>query len=218
MPIKLIGVTARVLLEDDVRKQFVNERYLVPLHKRGFNTLMLTLDNPHLEELLALCDGFLVTGGTDVDPKYFHEENAGESKGCDSSLDDLDRMVVEYAHQHELPMLGICRGHQTINVFLGGSLFQDIGKSHSGVRHHVHSLPNRLFNFPNTFETNSWHHQAIKKTAPNLEVVAVSDENVIEAFIHAYLPIIGIQWHPEMMPEDPQSIHIFDVFASLFDR
>ncbi|MFA6627805.1 MAG: gamma-glutamyl-gamma-aminobutyrate hydrolase family protein, partial [Bacilli bacterium] len=142
----------------------------------------------------------------------------GESEGCDASLDELDRMVVEYGKSHSLPMLGICRGHQTINVFLGGSLIQDIGQSHSGVRHNVHCLPNRLLNFPSVFETNSWHHQALKKTAPDLEVIAVSDENIIEAFIHAYLPIIGIQWHPEMLPEDPQSIHIFDTFAKLFDR
>jgi putative glutamine amidotransferase len=217
MPTKLIGITARVLTEDSVRKQFVNERYLVPLHERGFNTIMLTLDNPRLEQILPLCDGFLVTGGWDIDPKYFNETNNGESKGCDPSLDELDRMVVEYAASHSKPMLGVCRGHQAINVFLGGSLHQDIGQSHSGVHHHVHSLPNRLLDFPPMFETNSWHHQAVKKTAPDLEVVAVSDDNMVEAFIHAYLPIIGIQWHPEMMPKDPQSILIFDTFAKLFN-
>ncbi|HQC74683.1 MAG TPA: gamma-glutamyl-gamma-aminobutyrate hydrolase family protein, partial [Bacilli bacterium] len=69
---KLIGITPRVLTEEGVQKQFVNTRYLRPLQKRHLNTIMLTMDNPDLEAILALCDGFLITGGADIDPKYYH--------------------------------------------------------------------------------------------------------------------------------------------------
>lgn len=217
MKTKIIGVTARVLYEDNVRKQFVNERYLKALIERGFNTLMLTLDNPHIEEILSLCDGFLITGGYDIDPVFFNEENKGESKNCDPHLDALDREVISYAKEHKLPLLGICRGHQAINVFLGGSLFQDIGNSHSGVTHLVSSYPNDVLPFSNEFETNSYHHQAIKDLASDLKVIAkAKNDGVIEAVIHEELPIIGIQWHPEMCQDKESSKLIFDTFAGFF--
>ncbi len=114
---KLIGVTPRLLTEGDTVKQFVNEVYLSALIKRDFNVIMLTLDNPQLDDVLALCDGFLITGGSDVDPTYFHEVNEGLSKGVKPQLDKIDQQVVLYAEKNKLPMLGICRGHQTLNVF-----------------------------------------------------------------------------------------------------
>lgn len=219
MKTKLIGVTARILYEDNVRKQFVNERYLTRLIERGFNTIMLTLDNPNIEEILDLCDGFLITGGSDIDPKNFGEENLGESKNCDLHLDELDRVVVEYAAKNKKPLLGICRGHQAINVFLGGSLYQDIGNNHNSTKHQVTATKNHLINFPQNFTTNSYHHQALKKVPDSLEIVALSDDDkVIEAIVHKELPIMATQWHPEMTPNDPISILIFDTFKDLVNK
>jgi putative glutamine amidotransferase len=218
MKTKLIGVTSRVLYEDKVRKQFVNERYLTALIKRGFNTIMLTLDNPNIEDILALCDGFVITGGHDIDPHYFGEDNHGESKECDPHLDELDKVVVLYALKHKLPLLGICRGHQAINIFLGGSLYQDIGNSHTSTKHLVTSTKNRMFDFPVEFETNSYHHQALKKTANDLEIIAVSKDNIIEAVIHKTLPIMAFQWHPEMVQDTTISQQIFDKFRDLVNN
>lgn len=217
MKTKLIGVTSRVLYEDNVRKQFVNERYLKALIARGFNTIMLTLDNPNIEEILELCDGFLITGGSDIEPHHFNEENKGESLNCDPHLDTLDKNVVEYAKKTKKPLLGICRGHQAINIFLGGSLYQDIGNSHTNTRHFVKSVKNSVLDFPLELETNSYHHQALKDVAEGLEVIARSnDDNIIEAIVHKELPIIGLQWHPEMMQDNQNSILIFDKFAQFF--
>lgn len=219
MKTKLIGVTARVLYEDNVRKQFVNERYLRRLIERGFNTIMLTLDNPQLEEVLDLCDGFLITGGSDIDPHYFGEENNGESKSVDIHLDELDRQVVEYAVKKHKPLIGVCRGHQAINVFLGGSLYQDIGKSHENTTHQVKATKNRLINFPEEFTANSYHHQALKKIADGLEVIALSvSDEIVEAVVHKELPIMSTQWHPEMLPDDPNSILFFDTFRDLVNK
>lgn len=212
---KLIGVTARILTENNVRKQFVNERYLVAMHKQGFNTIMLTMDNPNIDAILDMCDGFLVTGGSDVNPQFFGEENTGESKNIDASMDNLDRAVVLYAAKHKKPILGICRGHQTINVFLGGSLFQDIGKAHESTKHQVTSTTNRILPFPKNFETNSYHHQAINQLAPDFEIIALAEDGTIEAIIHQTLPIVGIQWHPEMIQEDINSQLIFTKFKEL---
>ncbi|MDD3191489.1 MAG: type 1 glutamine amidotransferase [Bacilli bacterium] len=215
---KLIGFSARILYEDKVRKQFVNERYLVPFINKGFNTIMLTLDNPNIESLLEMCDGFVVTGGHDIDPSYFNEENNGESKGCDPALDQLDCAIVTHAAKNKKPLLGICRGHQAINVFMGGSLYQDIGKSHSGTKHQVSAASNRYFDFPHQFETNSWHHQSLKEVAPCFDVFVRSEDNTIEAIIHRELPMIGFQWHPEMMASDPISQEIFSKFALLISK
>ena len=219
MKTKLIGVTARVLYEDNVRKQFVNERYLTTLINRGFNTIMLTLDNPNIEAVLSLCDGFLITGGSDIDPKYFNEENLGESKNCDIHLDELDKAVILYAAKHKKPLIGICRGHQAINVFLGGSLYQDIGNNHTSTKHQVTATKNHLLALPEEFTTNSYHHQALKQVAEGLEVIALSkDDKVIEAIVHKELPIIATQWHPEMMPDDPISVLFFDTFRDLVNN
>jgi putative glutamine amidotransferase len=217
---KLIGVTPRLLTEGDTVKQFVNEVYLSALIKRDFNVIMLTLDNPQLDDVLALCDGFLITGGSDVDPTYFHEVNEGLSKGVKPQLDKVDQQVVLYAEKNKLPMLGICRGHQTINVFLGGSLFQDIGDTHRNIAngHEVHTIENRLLHFSPNIITNSYHHQAIKKLAPHTTAIAWHKDGTIEAFIHDYLPIIGIQWHPEHLQGTIPSEVIFDKFAELVNQ
>lgn len=215
---KLIGVTPRILYENEVRKQFVNERYLKALISRGFNTIMLTLDNPNIEEILDLCDGFLITGGTDIDPLYFNEENKGESKNCDPHLDTLDQQVVLHVKKTKKPLLGICRGHQAISVFFGGSLHQDIGNSHENCTHQVVSVKNRFIDWPYEFEVNSYHHQVTKDLPNEFEIIATSTEdNFIEAILHKELPVFGVQWHPEMRQENQISKMIFDNFAKWFN-
>ena len=217
---KLIGVTPRLLTEGDTVKQFVNEFYLSALIKRDFNVIMLTLDNPQLEDVLALCDGFLITGGSDVDPIHFNEINEGSSRGVKPQLDKVDQQVVHYAQKNKLPLLGICRGHQTINVFLGGSLFQDIGDAHRNLEggHEIHTIKNRLLDFEPNIITNSYHHQAIKALAPNTTAIAWHKDGTIEAFVHDFLPIIGIQWHPERLQGTAPSEIIFDKFADLVNH
>lgn len=215
---KLIGVTPRFLVESGVQKQFVNTRYTTPLIARGFNVIMLTTNNPNPEEILNLCDGFLITGGADLDPVHYNEANEGLSKSVESELDILDKLIVEHAKKHKKPLLGICRGEQSINVFLGGSLHQDIGKDHESIKegHKVNSLPNKYINFKESIEVNSYHHQAVKALAPGLEVIAKHPDGTIEAFVHTNLPIVGVQWHPEIHPKSEETNLIFDYFKSLF--
>lgn len=217
---KLIGITPRILVEDGVHKEFVNTRYIKQLTNRGFNVIMLTLDNPNPQSILEMCDGFLITGGFDIDPKYFNEENNGLSQNCNHSLDILDKEIVEYATLHQKPLLGICRGHQAINVFLGGSLHQDIGNTHKGIKadHEVITFKNDFIDFKPNIKVNSYHHQAVNRLAPNMEIVAKHSDGTIEAIVHKSLPIFGVQWHPEMMAESEESKLIFDVFAKLINR
>src|SRR5690554_6474901 len=127
---KIIGISPRLLKQDEVEKQFVNSRYVKQLTIRGLNTLMINIDNPNPEKILQICDGFLITGGYDINPEYFGEKNNGKSLNCNASLDKIDRDIVEHVKNTKKPLLGICRGHQVINVFFGGTLYQDIGDAH----------------------------------------------------------------------------------------
>ncbi len=212
---KIIGCTPRIIVEDGVSKQFINDTYVTMINNMGYIPVQLPLDNEDIETILDMCDGFLVTGGSDITPHYFGQENTG-SHGCDERLDKIDKMVVEYAAKHKKPMLGICRGHQAINVFLGGTLIQDIGRSHQSVHHQTITFNNRLIDLPSEIETNSYHHQVVDKLAPGLIEIAKSKyEGYNEAFIHESLPILSFQWHPEKEPNLELSKTIFKAFVKL---
>lgn len=220
MKCKLIGVSPRILVEKGVEKEFVNKRYLTPLHKRNLNTIMLTTENPNLEEILNLCDGFLITGGADINPKHFNEENKGDSHDVIDSLDEVDKQIVLHAAKYNKPVLGICRGHQAINIFLGGSLHQDIGNSHNEDPHihQINTVKNNFINFEHKIIVNTYHHQAVKKLAPDMEIIATHNDGTVEAIAHQKLPIFGVQWHPEINSNSPESTIIFDKFASFFKK
>ena len=214
---KLIGITPRIIYETGIQKQFVNTRYVERLTERGINTIMLTLNNPHQEDIFALCDGFLVTGGWDLNPTTYRETNdEGLSKDIHDELDAIDRDVIHYAVTHKKPLLGICRGHQSLNVFLGGSLYQDM-KGHGSIKenHRLFTKDDPRFPVESNIMVNSYHHQAIKDLAPTLDVLATHEDNTIEMVFHKELPIFSVQWHPEMMPHDLISKKVFDTFIHL---
>lgn len=217
---KIIGVTPRLLTEDGVVKQFVNKTYVDAMIKCGFNVIMLTLNNPNPTEVFKLCDGFIVTGGSDIDPRNYGEENNGKSKDIEHDLDTLDKLVIEYAAKSKKPMLGICRGIQSINVFMGGTLYQHIGTTHREIKydHEVHTIKNRLLDFEENIIVNSYHHQAVKDVAPNFQAIAWHKDGTIEAIIHDELPIIALQWHPEKIFGDKVSQLIFKKFTELVNN
>lgn len=220
---KLIGITPRLLTESGVEKQFINTRYIKHLTQRGFNTIQINLENPDNESIFELCDGFLITGGTDVDPVHFNETNEGLSKNVDSRLDLIDEQMTKYAIKSKKPLLGICRGLQTINVFSGGSLHQDLDDlnvAHNSVKdnHEVIIEKHPLFDFEGSIMVNSYHHQAIKDVAPSFDVVGRHIDGTIEMIVHKTLPIFAVQWHPEIDSELQYSNNIFDVFAKLINE
>ncbi len=220
---KLIGLSPRLLTIDTVEKQFVNTRYLIPLNKRGLNTLMISLDNPNLEAILRLCDGFLITGGADLEPTFYNEVNNGLSKGIDLRLDNLDKRMIEHAVKHKKPLLGICRGHQSLNVFLGGTLYQDLGdlnNDHNKIKenHFINIDKNDFINIEGLINVNSYHHQAIKELAKDLQVIGRHPDQTIEMVVHKTLPIFAVQWHPEINSDSKISQIIFDKFSTLINH
>ncbi len=170
-------------------------------------------DKQEIYQLLDLCDGILLTGGHDVSSELYHEEPLeGLVEYC-RKRDVMEEIVLEKALQDDMPVLGICRGVQFINVALGGTLYQDIPLQHpSSVNHHQkapYDIPahevsivkdSPLYNCLSATQlaVNSCHHQAIRKLAPGLEVMACSPDDIVEA---VYMPgkkfLWAVQWHPE---------------------
>ena len=211
----LIGIPMRVL-NSEKPKACLNRAYLKILKDHNLKPLPLAFGCEHL---LDMCAGVLLPGGGDVDPVHFNEENKG-SKNIEPEDDQLDETIVCHALQKKLPLLGICRGMQAINVFMGGTLHQDISCSHKHIisGHKLETFPNHLLAFDQAIAVNSFHHQAVKELAPGLIAVAKHLDGTIEAFVHRSLPIIGIQWHPELLPDSRETKTIFECFRKLSER
>ncbi len=215
----IIGIAPRSMTYSNNYKVQVNVSYLTPFNNRDINVIILPIESPNILELLELCDGFLLPGGDDIDPVYYNQNNdLGLSKDMDPALDKVDKIILDYAVANQKPVLGICRGIQSISAFLGGSLYQDI--EHAGLQHEVNDAKHMVTTTPNTrisnlfkesFLINSYHHQVVDKL-PKGFVVTHIYQDVIEGIIHETLPIFGVQWHPERF-DSLESETIFDWFV-----
>lgn len=181
----------------------------------SFTNYIEALKGNDIEALVGLdineaikCDGLLLPGGGDIDPVYYGEEMDGSDEP-DRELDKAQRDILDAFVKAKKPILGICRGIQLINVYFGGSLYQDlktrdIHTEKNGVDS-VHSVKSvsegNLFEnfYGKTFNVNSAHHQGVKKLGRGLIEVLRSEDGVCEAVIHEELPIIATQFHPERM-------------------
>lgn len=167
---------------------FVHKSYIIMLKKYNHTSDIVTLESD-----LSQYDAFLLPGGYDICPKFYNQKNYA-ANNIDLELDLLDKKIIEYAYKNKKPLLGICRGIQSINVFLGGTLKQNIA-NHSNENHFIY-LDNKYI------LVNSFHHQSIDKLAPNFKIIAESLDNEIEIIRHNTLQIFGIQFHPELIDYD----------------
>lgn len=153
-------------------------------------------------------DALLLPGGGDINPKCYGQDNT-DSTWIDDELDEKQLKALDLFVKNKKPVLGICRGHQLINVYFNGTLFQDIKekKDHTQPQDYVDnendiiavkgSFLEQLYG--EEFRSNSSHHQAIDKLGEGLEIVARCKDGVVEATKHKTLPIITVQFHPERM-------------------
>lgn len=151
-------------------------------------------------------DGLILPGGGDIDPKLFGQLNHG-SRVIDAALDRIQLAILKCFARNGKPVLGICKGMQLINIFFGGNIIQHLPtyESHQYDDHDkVHqttasdgSLLCRLYG--RTFPVNSAHHQGVDTPGRNILYTQICNDGVIEGLAHTYLPIIGVQWHPERM-------------------
>lgn len=168
--------------------------------------------------------GIIIGGGDDIDPQRYGEV-AKISIKPDKERDDLEWRMLDYAEQRKLPILGICRGAQLLNVFYGGNLHQDLTAvfQHLVLRRTV--LPrkriqieadSRLFDVMGTEEThaNSLHHQAVDRLAEGFRVAARDFDNIVQAIEgQTERFLLGVQWHPEYLPQRRAHRRIFAAFT-----
>lgn len=192
-----IAIVQRYKIDQDGDGIFYTTNDNIRMFKSYGVDLIIVDDKDKAEELAKQCDGLCVPGGADVDPKFYHEEVNGTKDHYDW-LDELDFAYIDAFHKEGKPILGICRGHQIINVFFGGTLYQDMPK-HWAVRHDVNipkdSYIRKIYDV-DVLNVNSYHHQAVKDIAPGFIVEAKSTDGYVEAM--RYKNIYTVQWHPEM--------------------
>lgn len=173
-----------------------------------------------LDATLQRCDGVLAMGGGDVDPSLYGEEPHEKVYNVDIENDLFEIAALRWSVAHDKPVLAICRGHQVLNVALGGSLVQHLSTAadHRGKVHAVDlERDSRVARAIGSTTSNgySWHHQAIKAVAPTLRVVGCASDDTVEAVEHRDARwIVGVQWHPERTAEDdPCQQGLFDEFV-----
>lgn len=180
-------------------------------------------------------DGIIFSGGADVAPRFYGEDPGLQIPGIDSKRDIMEFELLEEALKRKIPVLGICRGHQIINVAFDGTLYQDIDTQvQSAMGHHPsHINRDELFHSVNIKKesvlhnifgdekiyVNSFHHQAVKKLGRGLKATAFSCEGIVEAFETVDMNerfVLGIQWHPENLVN--RYNEFLGIFKLLVDR
>lgn len=179
------------------------------------------------------CDGLLLCGGGDMEPKWYGQEDRG-SKNFEPLRDEMERMLVRDFVDAGLPILGICRGLQVLNVALGGSLVQDLPtagthaweESTGDKQHMVQAVPGSFLAelYGENFSVNSAHHQGADEIAPLFQVAARAEDGGIEALACPEKNIYAVQWHPERMmlararEDTVDGTPVFTFFAGLLER
>ncbi len=212
----IIGLTPYAMEKEERRELRLGRRYCEQIQAAGGLPLILPFseDGSEIEQAAALCDGLLFTGGEDLEPALYGEQKLPECGAVDRSRDVFELALMDAAERRGLPVLGICRGIQLINVFYGGTLWQDL-ESQQGLPKERHSpghyalchrmnvaAPSRLSALlgAGAYFVNSSHHQSVKDTP--LRITARADDGVIEAIEReGERFVLGVQWHPERMED-----------------
>ncbi len=201
--------------------------YVPYLQRLGLTPILLpndVLDVPAYLEALDV-QGVVLSGGGDIDPAHYGQANT-YSDHIAPERDAAEFAALDYAVARDLPVLGICRGAQVLNVYFGGGLVQDIANElgssldhYRGTPHPLHIVDRHMAEAlgVDTLEVNTYHHQGItaELLGRGLRAFAVSEvDGLVEGFYHPRHPILGVQWHPEK--ETPSREHDVRLFRRFF--
>ena len=185
----------------------------------------ITTDGAELDAILKRVDGIILTGGEDILPKRYGEESLPELGEVYLERDDFDIMLTQKAVEKRLPVFGICRGLQVMNVAFGGTLYQDIPSQlpQSKVKHKTSDIQSHKISIKegtllqellgDETTVNTIHHQSVKDLAPGFVISATSEDGVVEGIESKKMKcVFGVQFHPEMLVREG-----YDKFLALFD-
>lgn len=231
----VIGLTHSI--QQDEKRLMMPMSYANVVREAGGTPVLLpiTRDDEVIASYAELVDGVLFSGGEDVDPGYYGEDQLWT---CGDVLPLRDEFEIKLARIllekcPEKPVLGICRGEQVLNVAMGGTLYQDLKSQLSGcIAHQQHQIApyashrvminagsklHEIFG-ETQIMTNSHHHQAVKEIAAGLVASATAADGVIEGFEKPEHPyFVGVQWHPERLVEREENAMHKRLFKSFVD-
>ena len=200
--------------------QYFPPDYIEAIEMTGAEVVPVMHDTPldTLYPLVVSLDAMIFSGGCDVDPVHYGQAREPGCGRIDPRRDQIELALADLVLGRNIPVLGICRGLQTVNVFFGGTLCQDISKHGAcdGVdrRHRVRTATSPLQELcGETCVVNSAHHQAADRLGAGLQAIQWTDDGVIEALCHRTLPVWAVQWHPERLGKLGETV--FQAFHSL---
>ena len=224
----IIGVTP--LWDAERKSVWMLPDYLDGIKAAGGVPVVLPIEmsDEDADRIVEICDGFLFTGGQDVAPEFYGTKDATGTVVPSPERDKMETLLLTKALQADKAILGICRGLQFINAFLGGTLWHDLPSQHPsdivhrqgkpyGIPTHKVSLSDDLQTLlgKDTLEVNTLHHQAINDLGKDLILMAESPDGLIEAVkMTGKRFVYAVQWHPEyMFKTDADSLRVFSWFV-----
>lgn len=220
-------VIAMPRMSTDPEPTVAQSKYMESLARTGAKMRWVELSDPEQAVQDALtCDGLLLPGGGDMDPKFYGQARIPACGEPNLLRDAAEPLLLRAFLAADKPVLGICRGIQVMNAVLGGDLYQDI-KPFEHLPHNDHwakvhtvtvrrgTLLSRILG-QDTVLVNSQHHQAVDRVAPGFTLAALSEDGIVEAIEKPDARFcLGVQWHPEWLSDaDPAMQSLFDAFVN----
>lgn len=220
-------VIAMPRMSTDPEPTVAQSKYIESLARAGAGMRWVELSDPEQAMQDALtCDGLLLPGGGDMDPKFYGQARIPACGEPNLLRDAAEPLLLRAFLAADKPVLGICRGIQVMNAVLGGDLYQDI-KPFEHLPHNDHwakvhtvtvrrgTLLSRILG-QDTVLVNSQHHQAVDRVAPGFTLAALSEDGIVEAIEKPDARFcLGVQWHPEWLSDaDPAMQGLFDAFVN----
>jgi putative glutamine amidotransferase len=228
-----IGISASSNVYDGRRVEEVTRSYVSSvLRAGGLPVIVPILEPGYADAMLDGLDGLLLSGGGDIEPVHYGGVAVPEVDGVDPARDAWELALVTRALERGLPVLGVCRGAQVINVAAGGTLIVDLPTVTDLLHrererfdqdvHPVEVLAGSRLAWAMGRETagvNTLHHQAVDRVGRGLRAVAWGPDGVVEA-IESTSPaqVLGVQWHPELLPDLPGNLELFAWLVDAADR